>query len=84
MSRGSARTNLAPEIRERLIHAVERAAADAEFQAQAVRFFAPLRYLTPERYETNSPLTRPSSKHPPLRPNEHATASLPIPPRARG
>jgi len=43
---------LAPEIRERLISAVEHAAADPEFQAQAAKFFAPLRYLTPERYET--------------------------------
>jgi tripartite-type tricarboxylate transporter receptor subunit TctC len=43
---------LPPEIRERLVAAVEHAAADPEFQAQAARFFAPLRYLTPERYET--------------------------------
>src|SRR5438067_766278 len=42
---------LPADIRERLVAAVERAAADAEFQAQAVRFFAPLRYLTPVQYE---------------------------------
>jgi tripartite-type tricarboxylate transporter receptor subunit TctC len=42
---------LPAEIRERLVTAVERAAADAEFQAQAVKFFAPLRYLSPAQYE---------------------------------
>jgi tripartite-type tricarboxylate transporter receptor subunit TctC len=42
---------LPPEIRERLVAAVARAAADAEFQAQAVKFFAPLRYLSPAQYE---------------------------------
>src|SRR2546421_3966715 len=42
---------LPAEIRERLVAAVERAAADPEFQAQAVKFFAPLRYLTPAQYE---------------------------------
>jgi len=42
---------LPADIRERLVAAVERAAADAEFQAQAVKFFAPLRYLTPVQYE---------------------------------
>jgi tripartite-type tricarboxylate transporter receptor subunit TctC len=42
---------LPPEIRERLVAAVERAAADPEFQAQAARFFAPLRYLPPAKYE---------------------------------
>jgi len=39
------------DIRERLVSAVERAAADPEFQAQAVKFFAPLRYLSPAQYE---------------------------------
>src|SRR6266403_428953 len=38
---------LPPEIRERLARAVESAATDPEFQAQAVRVFAPLRYLNP-------------------------------------
>ena len=42
---------LPAEIRERLVTAVERAAADAQFQAQAVKFFAPLRYLSPAQYE---------------------------------
>jgi len=42
---------LPPAIRERLVKAVERAMADPLFQAQAVRFFAPLRYLPPSRYE---------------------------------
>jgi len=42
---------LPADIRERLVAAVERAAADAQFQAQAVKFFAPLRYLTPVQYE---------------------------------
>ena len=42
---------LPADIRERLVSAVERAAADAEFQAQAVKFFAPLRYLAPAQYE---------------------------------
>src|SRR5947208_3679317 len=42
---------LPPDIRERLVAAVERAAADPDFQAQAVKFFAPLRYLAPAQYE---------------------------------
>lgn len=42
---------LPPAIRERLVKAVERAIADPLFQAQAVRFNAPLRYLPPSRYE---------------------------------
>ena len=42
---------LPSDIRERLVAAVARAAADAEFQAQAVKFFAPLRYLTPAQHE---------------------------------
>ena len=40
-----------PDVRERLVKAVARAAADPEFQAQAVKFFAPLRYLSPAQYE---------------------------------
>jgi tripartite-type tricarboxylate transporter receptor subunit TctC len=43
---------LPPSIRERLVKAVERAAADPLFQAQAARFFAPLRYLPPPQYAT--------------------------------
>ena len=42
---------LPADIRQRLVAAVERAAADPEFQAQAVKFFAPLRYLGPAQYE---------------------------------
>jgi len=38
-------------IRERLVKAVERAANDPAFQAQAAKFFAPLRYLPPPKYE---------------------------------
>jgi tripartite-type tricarboxylate transporter receptor subunit TctC len=43
---------LPPAIRQQLVTAVERAAADPEFQAQAARYFAPLRYLPPARYES--------------------------------
>jgi tripartite-type tricarboxylate transporter receptor subunit TctC len=42
---------LPPEIRERLVEAVQRAAADPEFQTKAVQFFAPLRFLPPAQYE---------------------------------
>jgi tripartite-type tricarboxylate transporter receptor subunit TctC len=42
---------LPADIRERLVKAVERAAADPEFQAKAAQFFAPLRYLPPPKYE---------------------------------
>jgi tripartite-type tricarboxylate transporter receptor subunit TctC len=42
---------LPPAIRERLVNAVERAAADPKFQAQAAGYFAPLRYLPPAKYE---------------------------------
>ena len=38
-------------IRERLVRAVEQAAADPKFQAQAAAAFAPLRYLSPPLYE---------------------------------
>jgi tripartite-type tricarboxylate transporter receptor subunit TctC len=38
-------------VREQLVRAVERAAADPQFQAQAANYFAPLRYLPPARYE---------------------------------
>jgi tripartite-type tricarboxylate transporter receptor subunit TctC len=38
---------LPAEIREQLVKAVERAAADPEFQAKAVLYYAPLRYLAP-------------------------------------
>src|SRR3954464_353205 len=42
---------LPPEIRERLVKAVESAYNDPEFQAQATKFFAPLRFLTPAQFE---------------------------------
>src|SRR5207248_9300486 len=42
---------LPPEIRERLVKAVESAYRDAEFQAQATKFFAPLRFLTPAEFD---------------------------------
>jgi len=39
------------EVRERLVAAVARSVADAEFQAQAAKFVAPMRYLAPAEYE---------------------------------
>jgi len=42
---------LPADVREQLVKAVATAAADPEFQAQAVKFFAPLRYLAPKEYE---------------------------------
>ena len=42
---------LPPAVREQLVNAVQRAAADPEFQAKAANYFAPLRYLPPQRYE---------------------------------
>src|SRR5436190_802259 len=39
------------DIRDRLVKAIAQAVADAEFQAQATKFFAPLRYLAPAEYE---------------------------------
>ena len=38
-------------VRERLARAIERAVADPAFKVQADKFFAPLRYLAPARYE---------------------------------
>ena len=43
---------LPPDIRDRLVRAVAQAAADPEFQAQATKFFAPLRFLTPAQFES--------------------------------
>lgn len=43
---------LPPPVREALVKAIESAAADPQFQAQAAGYFAPLRYLPPARYET--------------------------------
>jgi len=42
---------LPAEIRERLVRAIERSVTDPEFQAKAVQFFSPLRYLPPAEYE---------------------------------
>ncbi|MET1083250.1 MAG: tripartite tricarboxylate transporter substrate binding protein [Burkholderiales bacterium] len=43
---------LPPEIRDRLVKAVEHAVADPEFQAAATqKLFAPIRYLPPAKYE---------------------------------
>jgi tripartite-type tricarboxylate transporter receptor subunit TctC len=42
---------LPTDLRDRLVKAVEAAASDAEFQAQATKFFAPLRFLTPAQFE---------------------------------
>jgi tripartite-type tricarboxylate transporter receptor subunit TctC len=39
------------DILERLVKAVAQAAADPEFQAQAVKVYAPLRYLTPTQFD---------------------------------
>ena len=38
-------------IRERLVRAIERAAADPTFQVQAEKYYAPMRYLPPVKYE---------------------------------
>src|SRR5688572_14895546 len=43
---------LPADVRERLVKAVAQAAADPEFQAQALKVFAPLRYLSPSQFET--------------------------------
>lgn len=42
--------NLPPAVREQLVNAVQKAAADPEFQAKAAGYFAPLRYLAPAAY----------------------------------
>jgi tripartite-type tricarboxylate transporter receptor subunit TctC len=39
------------EVRDRLVKAVAQSVADPEFQAQAAKFFAPMRYLAPADYE---------------------------------
>jgi tripartite-type tricarboxylate transporter receptor subunit TctC len=39
------------EVRERLVKAVAQSVTDPEFQAQAAKFFAPMRYLAPGDYE---------------------------------
>jgi tripartite-type tricarboxylate transporter receptor subunit TctC len=42
--------NLPPAVREQLVNAVQKAAADPEFQAKASGYFAPLRFLPPAAY----------------------------------
>jgi tripartite-type tricarboxylate transporter receptor subunit TctC len=42
---------LPPEVRAQLVKAIERAAADPEFQAKAVQYYAPLRYLGPAEFD---------------------------------
>lgn len=42
---------LPPAVREQLVTAIQKAAADPEFQAKAANSFAPLRYLPPAKYE---------------------------------
>ncbi len=41
---------LPPAVREQLVNAVQKAAADPEFQAKATSYFAPLRFLPPTAY----------------------------------
>ena len=43
---------LPPAVHEQLVSAVQKAAADPEFQARAIGFFAPVRYLAPAAYAT--------------------------------
>lgn len=43
---------LPADVRDRLVKAVAQAAADPEFQAQATKFFAPLRFLSPAQFES--------------------------------
>jgi tripartite-type tricarboxylate transporter receptor subunit TctC len=45
---------LPADVRERLVKAVAAAAADTDFQIQATRFFAPLRFLTPAQFEAEN------------------------------
>lgn len=42
---------LPPAVREQLVTAIQKAAADPEFQAKAANYFAPLRYLPPAAYD---------------------------------
>lgn len=41
---------LSPAVREQLVIALQKTAADPEFQAKAAGYFAPLRYLAPAAY----------------------------------
>ncbi len=42
---------LPPEIKQQLVTSIQKAVADPEFQAQAVKFYAPLRYLGPAEFD---------------------------------
>jgi len=42
---------IAAPVRDRLVKAVAHSVADPEFQSQAAKFFAPIRYLAPAQYE---------------------------------
>jgi tripartite-type tricarboxylate transporter receptor subunit TctC len=39
------------DVKQALVTAIQKAAADPEFQAQAVKYFAPLRYLGPAEFD---------------------------------
>jgi putative tricarboxylic transport membrane protein len=41
---------LPPDVRDRLVKAVAAAAADPAFQAQAAKYYSPLRYLSPQQF----------------------------------
>jgi tripartite-type tricarboxylate transporter receptor subunit TctC len=43
---------LPADVRQRLVQAVQQAIADPEFQAKAVQFYAPIRFLNPAQFET--------------------------------
>ena len=42
---------LPADVRDKLVNAIAAAARDPEFQAQAVKYFAPLRYLPPAEFQ---------------------------------
>jgi len=42
---------LPADVREALVKAVERAVADAEFRVKSVQYYAPLRYLSPMKFD---------------------------------
>jgi tripartite-type tricarboxylate transporter receptor subunit TctC len=42
---------LPADVKQALVTAIQKAAADPEFQAQAVKYYAPLRYLGPAEFE---------------------------------
>lgn len=41
---------LPPDVRERLVKAIAASAADPAFQAQAAKYYSPLRYLNPQQF----------------------------------